>query len=318
MKNASLCKFVFMLLLLFGGATAQAAANPAKPSAPKAAAVELDLDIIADLEAWRERVEQSLRQDNGWLTLAGRFIMKEGINTFGTAANNDIVLPAELKGVGPARLGAITVDGKAVTLKIAGGTTWNADKKSFTGERQLGISSDKRDWVSLDNIAMHVIERDGKTILRLADNRSSVRANFKGRIWYAPDARFRVAAKYVPYLPGRTIPIVNVIDEVSDEPSPGYVTFTLMGVKHKLDAVGDSDGLFFVIRDKTAGDTTYRPSRFLYLEKKPEPNKTFMLDFNRAYNPPCAFSEFTTCPLPPKQNILRVRVDAGEKYRKPG
>ncbi len=319
MKFFSLLKIILPLILLFN-ASAHAAVDHAKPAAQKPAAKELDLDVVADLEAWRERIEQSLRRDNGWLTLAGRFIMKEGVNTFGTGADNDIVFPAELKGVGPARLGTITVDGKNkfVSLKIADGTTWSADKKTFTGERALGTSSDKRDWVTLENIAMHVVERDGKYVLRLADNKSTVRANFKGRIWYAPDARFRVAAKYIPYPPGRTIPIVNVIDEVSDEPSPGYVTFTVGGVKHKLDAVGDSDGLFFVIRDKTAGDTTYRPSRFLYLEKKPEPNKTFMLDFNRAYNPPCAFSEFTTCPLPPKQNILRVRVDAGEKYRKPG
>jgi len=162
-----------------------------------------------------------------------------------------------------------------------------------------------------------VIERDGKYILRLADNKSSVRVNFKGRLWYPPNASMRVPAKFVPYPAGRTLSIVNVLDEVSEEASPGYVEFTLRGVKYKLDAVGDDGGLFFVIRDKTSGDTTYRPSRFLYVEKKPEPLKPFMLDFNRAYNPPCAFSEFTTCPLPPKQNILRTRIDAGEKYQKP-
>jgi uncharacterized protein len=107
---------------------------------------------------------------------------------------------------------------------------------------------------------------------------------------------------------------VNVIDEVSDEPSPGYVEFRLNGQVHRLDAVGDDDGLFFVMRDATAGKTTYAPGRFLYVEKKPEPGETFMLDLNRVYNPPCAFSEYTTCPLPPKQNILKTRVEAGEKY----
>jgi uncharacterized protein len=151
----------------------------------------------------------------------------------------------------------------------------------------------------------------------LADNKSAVRANFKGRIWYAPDARYRVKATYVPYPAGKMISIVNVIDEVSDEPSPGYVEFKLAGKTWKLDAVGDGEGLFFVMRDKTAGDTTYRPARFLHVEKKPAPNQPFWLDFNRSYNPPCAFSEFTTCPLPPKQNILPVRIEAGEKYRKP-
>jgi uncharacterized protein (DUF1684 family) len=123
-----------------------------------------------------------------------------------------------------------------------------------------------------------------------------------------------VQATFVPYPPGRTVTIINVLDEASDEPAPGYVEFELGGRKHRLDAVGDDEGLFFVLRDATAGDTTYRPGRFLYVAKKPEPGKPFELDLNRVYNPPCAFSEFTTCPLPPKQNILKVRIDAGEKY----
>ena len=278
-----------------------------------------DLEYLADLEAWRDLVEQNLRRDNGWLTLAGRFIMKEGANTFGTGASNDIIFPPQLAGVGPARLGTITVDGKSktVTLQPAETTSWTSEGKLFQGERKLSASSSKRDWVALDRISMHVIEREGKYILRLANNKSDVRASFKGRLWYPPAMAFKTTAKFMPYPPGKTIPIVNVIDEVSDEPSPGYVEFMLKGKKYKLDAVGDDGGLFFVMRDGTAGDTTYRPSRFLYVEQKPEPNKPFLLDFNRAYNPPCAFSEFTTCPLPPKQNILPIRVDAGEKYRKP-
>jgi hypothetical protein len=102
--------------------------------------------------------------------------------------------------------------------------------------------------------------------------------------------------------------------EVSDEPSPGYVEFLVNGRPQRLDVVGEDDGLFIIFRDATAGEATYPPGRFLYVEKKPAPNAFFKLDFNRAYNPPCAFSEFTTCPLPPKQNILPVRIEAGEKF----
>ncbi|NJR72448.1 MAG: DUF1684 domain-containing protein [Gammaproteobacteria bacterium] len=310
-------KILITGILCFALANVAMAAVDVKPTpAKKANAIqELDLDTRGELEAWRERVGQSLKRDNGWLTLAGRFVMKPGANTFGTGANNDIVFPSELKGVGSDRLGVITVDeaAKTVTLTTTEGTSWTADGKPIANPRVLGTSTDKRDWVALNNIAMHVIERDGKYILRLADNKSAVRANFKGRLWYQPDAKFRVQAKYTPYPPGKTIAIVNVLDEVNDEPSPGFVEFKLNGVNYKLDAVGDGEGLFFVMRDKTSGDTTYRPSRFLSVEKKPEPNKPFWLDFNRAYNPPCAFSEFTTCPLPPKQNILRVRIEAGGK-----
>jgi len=316
-----LIRLVVTVLSASALAISAAANTPPSPAPAKSAPVakEIDLEYLADLEAWRERVEQSLRRDNGWLTLAGRFIMKDGANTFGTGAGNDIVFPSQLAGTGPSRLGTLVVDGKSktVTLQPAEGTAWTAEGKLFQGERKLGVSSEKRDWVALDRISMHIIERDGKYILRLADNKSDVRAGFKGRIWYPPTLAFKTTAKFIPYAPGKTIPIVNVIDEVSDEPSPGYVEFTLKGKKYKLDAVGNDGGLFFVMRDGTAGDTTYRPSRFLYVEKKPEPNTPFVLDFNRSYNPPCAFSEFTTCPLPPKQNIMPLRVEAGEKYRKP-
>ena len=141
-----------------------------------------------------------------------------------------------------------------------------------------------------------------------------MRKRFVGRVSYPVDERYRVQAKFVPYDPVRKIPIVNVIDEVSDEPNPGYVEFKLGGRTLRLDALEEDDGLFFVLRDDTAGKTTYNSGRFLFVEKKPAPGETFTLDLNRAYNPPCAFSEYTTCPLPPKQNVLKVRIDAGEKY----
>ncbi len=299
---------VLINTVLVGGAIA--AADPAAPAS------------YADaMQKWRDSREASLRNDNGWLTLAGRFQMKPGVNTFGTGSNNDIVFPPELKGVGPDRIGALVVDqtGKKVTLKLAKGVWMTSEGKAFAGEREMGTGTDKRDWVGLGRLAMHIIERDGRYILRLANNESKVRESFPGRVWYNPNEKFKVDAKFVAYPPGKKIAIVNVIDEVSDEPCPGYVEFTLNGVPQKMDVVGDDDdGLFFVMRDGTSGDTTYRPSRFMYVDKKPKAGETFTLDFNKAYNPPCAFSEFTTCPLPPEQNILKTRIEAGEKYRKKG
>ena len=277
-------------------------------------------EYVDAINQWRDTVEKNLRRDYGWLTLAGRFIMKPGVNTFGTAPDNDIVFPAELKGTGPDVIGTITVDTakKSVTLKLADGVSMTSDGTPFTGERELKADATRRDWVTLGRISMHVIERDGRYVLRLADNDSLVRKNFPGRVWYNVNPAFKVNAKFVPYPPGRKLSIVNVIDEISEEPCPGYVEFTLKGKKYKMDVVGDGEGLFFVMRDGTSGDTTYRPSRFLYVDKKPEPNEMFQLDFNKTYNPPCAFSEFTTCPLPPEQNILKTRIEAGEKYRKLG
>ncbi len=293
-------------------------ATPAVSTA-KADTEFADAEHAASVKAWREKVEGSLRRDNGWLTLAGRYIMKPGVNTFGTGADNDIVLPPELKLAVPARMGKIVVDAKLkkVSLQLDAGITMKSGDALFTGVRELSAATDKRDWVSFDRMAMHVIEREGNYILRLADNQSEVRKQFAGRIWYDVNPSYKVAATYMPYPPGKKVAIVNVIDEVSDEPVPGYVEFTLNGKAEKLDVIGENaDGLFFVLRDGTAGDTTYRPSRFLFVEKKPKANEIFELDFNRTYNPPCAFSAFTTCPLPPKQNVLKTRIEAGEQVRK--
>jgi hypothetical protein len=269
-----------------------------------------DPAYVKSVEDWRARAEQGLRKDNGWLTLAGRYVMKPGVNTFGTGEKNDIVFP---KGLGPERIGTVTVEPGRVFVQLEPGLSMAKDGVTMT-DKVMGTATDNRDWVSLGRAAFHVIERDGRYILRLADNESEVRKAFGGRVWYDVNESFRVPAKFVPYRPGRKIAIVNVLDEVSDEPAPGYVEFKLKGRTYKLDAVGDDDGLFIILRDATAGETTYKPGRFLYVQKKPGPGEKFMLDLNRVYNPPCAFSEFTTCPLPPKQNILKVRIDAGEKY----
>ena len=275
-----------------------------------AQAIAADPAYAKSVKDWRARAEESLRRDNGWLTLAGRYPLKPGENTFGTAKTNDIVFPP---GLGPAGMGSVWVEPGKVTVKLVEGFRMKAWDGEF-GERVMGTDADKRDWVSAGRTAFHIIERNGRYILRLADNQSEVRKQFGGRVWYDVDDNYRVNAKFVPYNPPRKIAIVNVLDEISDEPSPGYVEFEIFGRPYRLDVVGDDEGLFIIFKDATANATTYGSGRFLFVNEKPAPGQVFRLDFNRAYNPPCAFSEFTTCPLPPKQNILNTRIEAGEKY----
>ena len=275
-----------------------------------ASALAADNSYVKSVQDWRAQSEARLRKDNGWLTLAGRYPMKPGANTFGTAKDNDIVFPAEL---GPAHMGTIDVAPKHVEVKLAPGVEMTQDGIAMT-DKVMGFDPENPDWVAIGRIAFHVIERDGNYVLRLADNQSEVRKHFVGRVWYPVNEGFRVPAKFVAYDPPHELEIVDVIGEVSHEKVPGYVEFTLAGKPQRLDVIGEDEGLFFVFRDATAGKTTYPPGRFLYVEKKPAPNATFMLDLNRAYNPPCAFSAFTTCPLPPKQNVLKAGVEAGEKY----
>jgi len=269
-----------------------------------------DPAYVKSVEDWRARADAGLRKDNGWLTLAGRYVMKPGVNTFGTGKENDMVFP---KGLGPDRMGTVTVEPGRVFVKLEPGLTMEQEGIPMT-DKVMGTSTENRDWVTIGHGAFHVIERDGKYILRLADNESEVRKRFGGRVWFPVDAKYLVDAKFVAYPPGRKIPIVNVLDEVSDEPVAGYVEFKLAGKPYRLDALDDDDGLFIIMKDATAGSTTYGSGRFLAVEKKPKDGEVFKLDLNRAYNPPCAFSEFTTCPLPPKQNILKVKIEAGEKY----
>jgi uncharacterized protein (DUF1684 family) len=272
-------------------------------------ALAADSAYVKDIEAWRARADASLRKDNGWLTLAGRYVMKPGVSTFGTAPDNDIVFP---QGLGPAHMGTVTVQPGRVYVKLEPGLTMEQDGIAMTDK--VMSTGDNPDWVSMGRAAFHVIERDGTYVLRLADNQSENRKRFGGRVWFPVDESWRVNAKFVAYDPPRKIPIVNVIEEVSDEPSPGYLEFTVHGKTYRLDALDEDGGLFFVFRDATAGKTTYGSGRFLYIAERPAPGSTVALDFNRAYNPPCAFNKYTTCPLPPKQNVLPVAIEAGEKY----
>ena len=292
-------------------ALALCAAMLTLPATALAQAVAVDAAYVKTVKDWRTRAEQSLKRDDGWLTLAGRYVLKPGENRFGTAPTNDIVFP---KGLGPAGMGSVFVEpGKGVRVKLVEGYTMKGDDGEFT-ERVMSTATDKRDWVRNGRTAFHIIERNGRYVLRLADNENEVRKNFAGRVWYEVDDNYRIPATYHAYDTPKTIPIVNVLDEVSDEVAPGYVEFLINGRPHRLDAVGDDEGLFFILKDKTAGETTYGSGRFLYVDKKPKSGERFTLDLNRVYNPPCAFSEFTTCPLPPKQNILPIRLEAGEKY----
>lgn len=279
-------------------------------SAAMAQGIALDPAYVKTVKDWRAKAEMGLRRDNGWLTLAGRYRLKQGENTFGTGPRNDVIFP---QGLGPIGMGSVWIEPGKVTVKLVEGykmRSWDGD---FT-ERDLVTQGDNKDWVTNGRASFQVIERDGKYILRLADNESEVRKTFGSRNWFDVDDNYNVNATFVAYDPPRKVSIVNVLDEVSDEPSPGYVKFDVRGRPYRLDVVGDDDGLFIIFKDQTAGDSTYGSGRFLYVAEKPKAGMPFKLDLNRAYNPPCAFSEFTTCPLPPKQNILNTRIEAGEKY----
>ncbi|HVE50272.1 MAG TPA: DUF1684 domain-containing protein [Casimicrobiaceae bacterium] len=273
-----------------------------------------DVDWRADVSAWRTRADEGLRRERGWLSIIGRWELEPGSTSIGSDAGNAIRLPAALS---PARLGTLEVrDGKAVLTLVPGQAMQAVDKNqpgaSFT-KRELLAGKERIEWVTSGRLSLQLVKRDdGRFVLRAADAEAPSRTSFKGRVWYEPLAGYRVPARFVPSPNGTKIPIVNVRGEVSDEAVAGHVEFKLAGQTHKLDALDDEGNLFIIFGDKTGGVTTYPPGRFLWI-KKPSDGR-WEVDFNKAYNPPCAFSAYTTCPLPPPQNVLDVAIPAGERY----
>lgn len=171
---------------------------------------------------------------------------------------------------------------------------------------------------AMGSLTFRVIRRQERFALRVKDEAHPARAAFKGLSFYAPDPKLRLRARLEPAPPGKTLRIVNVLNQVEDLPSPGALIFDVGGRSYKLDAVidRDHDGLFVLFEDATSGHGSYRPGRFLYTER-PASDGSVELDFNRAFTPPCAFTTFATCPLAPSQNHLPLKVEAGERFDGP-
>ncbi|MCC7217449.1 MAG: DUF1684 domain-containing protein [Burkholderiales bacterium] len=280
-----------------------------------AAAAAPDPAVVDELAKWRARADASLTRERGWLSIVSRDELTPGTYRIGSAPDSQIVLP---KGLAPAHLGVVVVsDGKA-RLELAKGQKMRTvtkepdDSEEFTA-RDLVTGASRLEWVTAGRLSLQFVKReDGRIVVRAADRDSPRRRNFAGRVWFEPKAEFRVPAKFVPTSQGATIPIANVRGEISYEKVAGTLEFTVNGQKMSLDALDDEGNLFIIFRDGTSNSTTYPPGRFLFIEKPKD--GTWIVDFNRAYNPPCAFSAFTTCPLPPPQNWLKGDMAAGEKY----
>jgi len=270
------------------------------------AARAADPAFTDETEAWREQRTRNLTASDGWLALVGRHPLPPGTHTLGSAPDNAIRLAT-----GPARLGLITrtPDGR-VTLALADGADARIDGTAAR-TAELGLADDAPTYVRFGTANFYVMPRGGDFFLRVRDTASPRRTGFAGLAWYPPDPAWRVEAAWVPFDPPRTVPILNVMGQTSPETVPGKAVFTHGGRTHELLPVTAGDRLFFIFTDETAGEETYEASRFLYADA-PRDGRV-VLDFNRAYNPPCAFSPFTTCPLPPRENHLPLRVTAGEK-----
>lgn len=261
----------------------------------------------AEIEQWRRGREERLKAEDGWLTLVGRFWLKEGENTVGADAGNTIVLP---KDSAPGKVGVIGFHNGNTAFRAAPGVEVTVNgKTSVTTVLKPDISG-APDVLQVRGLTMFVIQRGNRFAVRVKDKNSEARKTFRGLKYFPVTEEYRVKAKFVPYNPPKKIAIPNILGETEEVASPGYAEFTLNGQLCRLEPVNEGDALFFIFKDRTAGKETYPAGRFLYTDR-PKGGEV-ILDFNKAVNPPCAFTAFATCPLPPQQNHLPVRIEAGE------
>ena len=266
-----------MLLVLLGGAVLVAASA-----------------YESEIAAWRQNREARLKADCGWLSVAGLFWLHEGTNPFGRDQSNEIVLPD-----GPARGGSFELHGGKVTVKQ-------------NGESRVLAADSSTEFAKVGRLSLFVLKRGEKYAIRLKDPESQFRKEFHGITYFPAQEKYRVRAKFVSQ--PRRIPILNILGQTEDSECPGYAVFQLNGKEHRLYPIIEVPGdkqLFYIVRDQTTGKETYGGGRFFYSDMPH--NGEVVLDFNKAYKPPCVFTPYATCPLPPKENHMATRIEAGEK-----
>lgn len=272
----------------------------------------------SDLEQYRAKRAANLAAPEGWLSLVALEWVKPGSNTVGAAADNSIHLKTAPH-IAVLRLDQGTITLQAPAAGFPAGMQVNG-KPAAAGVLDTGEEHPSK--LTVGTLSMIVIHRGDRYYLRVKDANAPTRVNFTGLHWYAPDEHYFVQARWIPYNPPKALMVPNILGMKTREVGPGVAEFTLDGKTLRLEPVLEEPTdtqLFFILRDTTSKTTTYGAGRFLYSafpdHGLTQPG-TITLDFNRLYNPPCAFTPYATCPLPPAQNRLPLAIPAGEKrYR---
>ena len=266
----------------------------------------------AEIQKWQSTRLANLTKDDGWLTLVGLFWLNEGENKFGSGEGNAALMP---KDKAPSVAGSFFLEKGQVRVTVRPGVEITADGKPVT---TLDLKDDNADdgptILNLGSLLINIVKRGERIGVRVKDIENRTRREFKGLEYFPIDPKWRVEARFEPYQPPKTIPITNVLSMTDDETSPGALAFDVNGKTYRLDPIlekGETD-LFVMIADETTGRETYGAGRYIYVSP-PDASGKVVLDFNKAYSPPCAFTNYATCPLPPRQNHLPFRVEAGEK-----
>jgi uncharacterized protein (DUF1684 family) len=265
-----------------------------------------------EIDGWRQKMEQSLRAEDSWLALAGLFWLREGRNLVGSDPSCNVLLPMRRS---PEHIGDIELNGDNATFHVTSEVPITMDGEIVKEAVLLPDVLGSPTVLRLGKLTMMLLKRGDRFAIRLWDNERPQRTEFQGRKWYPIQDSYRLRAQLTPYEPVRRIPFPNELGEVEEIEVVGYVRFSLQGQDCQLDAMEIGNRrLRIIFKDQTSGQQTYPPGRYLMAEA-PEEERVVLVDFNRAYNPPCAFTPYATCTLPPPQNHLPVLVEAGERYR---
>lgn len=278
----------------------------------RGAEVPSDASYITAVEKVRRQRVERLTKPDGWLSLIGLHFLQRGENSVGRDPGNTIVLAA-----GPAHLGTVVLgeDGRA-TITLNPAADARVDGRQVLAAKLEENTGSGATVVTAGTMSFFLIERGGRKALRVKDSEADRRVHFQGLDYFPIDPAWRIEARWVPFERPRQISITNILGQEAPALVPGKAVFEKDGRMMELLPLieGEDEPLFFVFADLTSGKTTYAAARFVYAEA-PE-NGRLVLDFNEAVNPPCAFTPFATCPLPPKENRLPIAVTAGEKkYR---
>jgi uncharacterized protein (DUF1684 family) len=263
---------------------------------------------IKSIKEWHKQRVARLKTETGWLNLVGLYWLKEGKNTFGSAEDNDIIFPENA----PGHIGTFILNDSTVYVKINPDVKVLSDSQSVTSIIMNSDLSDSTTVLRSGSFLWFIIDRNGKYGVRLRDLNAPLVKEFKGIDMYPIDEKWRVKARFEKYPSPKVIEIPNIIGSVEKDTVEGRLVFKLNGEMHSLDPVTEGNDFFIIFADETNGEETYGAGRFLYTDK-PDSLGMVILDFNKAYNPPCAFTRFATCPLPPKDNFLHLKITAGEK-----
>jgi len=262
-----------------------------------------------EVEEWHQRRINALTSETGWLTLAGLFWLEQGDNTFGSASDNDLIFPEDM----PKYMGSFNLQDSIVTLTVNENISILNDSLSVTKMKLINDHHEDRTDLSYGSYSWYILKRQDKYGIRLKNSAHQRLKNFTGIDRFPVDIKWRVKAHLEKYDPPKNIKVANVLGQVSEMSSPGKLHFKFDGKEYTIDPFSSSPGRYWIIfGDKTNEIETYGAGRYLYIDAVDENGETY-IDFNQSYNPPCAFTPYSTCTLPPRQNILDLRVTAGEK-----